>query len=482
MEARNGDCFDHDPLFGPLPTESTNDHACFKDFLLEPSTHDKMGCDGMYYPKSSFTSMDAYGCNNGNMINMPNSMHVSSYLNVSNPDSSFLPSYDAQSCAMAPNTSMMHYNNNNLHCNDYPLVDSGLPFIPVGSIGDDKALAQSLIPENHPLGSGTTSEILSSFTKNLAPDPLVPVCNDSFDLIGNNNSNFIASPLFTAETLPVSKIDSDPFSPSISSSVSSIPSVEMADKSSYVPGSVDSGVVVNGSSSSPFSTTDSNRNGECSSINDSLISPLTQELGSERSVETTPGSESVSSEMCSPRVDFEMLSLEMTGKSEVKPKEKSHKGRKRKNETKKDRAAKTKKHPVIVPTYQSQISPSQNGIKLKISLTTPGPIPVNKKRRRSRKPTTSETGPLEQSGWGSKLPEFILKDIFRLVAEADGCMPSLLRWVPLLVKRCPLEYLPYIILFFLGSLKFVASGGMSHCILTYGIILISPISGFRKIQ
>lgn len=448
MEARNGDCFDHDTLFGPLPTEPTADHACFKDFLLEPGTHDKMGCDGICFPttKSSFPTMDAYGCNNGSMMNMPNSMHASSYLNVHNPNS-FIPSYDAQSCTMAPNTSLMHYNNNNLHCNEYPAVDSNLPFIPVGSMADDKVLP-SLLPDTS-LVSGTSAEIVADFTKNLAPDPLVAGCNDGFDLIANNNSNFMASPLFTAETLPVSKLDSDPFSPSISSSVSSIPSVEMTDKSSYVPGSVDSGVVVNGSSSSPFSTSDSNRNGECSSINDSLISPLALEPGSERSVETTPGSESVSSEMCSPRVDFEMLSLEMGGKNIVKPKEKSHKGRKRKNETKKEKAAKTKKPPVLVPTYQSQISPSQNGIKLKISLTTPGPIPVNKKRRRNKKPTATDSEPLEQSGWGSKLPEFVLKDIFRLVTESEGCMPSLLRLVAVImviifrVFHCLISYVGF---------------------------------------
>lgn len=459
MEARNGDCFDPD-MFGPLPTEQTPDHACFKDFLLEPGTHDKMGCDEICFPntKSSFPTIDAYGCNNGNMMNVPNSMHASSYLNVHNP-SSFIPHYDAQTCAMAPNTSMMHYNNNNLLCNDYPAVDSNLPFMPVDSMTDDKVLP-SLMSDSSLVG-GTSSEIVSNFTKNLTPDPLIASCTDGFDLLGNNNSNFMASPLFTAETLPVSKIDSDPFSPSISSSVSSIPSVEMTDKSSYVPGSVDSGVVVNGSSSSPFSTSDSNRNGECSSINDSLISPLALEPGSERSVETTPGSESVSSEMCSPRVDFEMLSLDMSGKSSVKPKEKSHKGRKRKNETKKEKAAKTKKHPVIVPTYQSQISPGQNGIKLKISLTTPGPIPVNKKRRKSKKPTTSNTEPLEQSGWGSILPEFILKDIFRVVTETEGCMPSLLRFVLVFFTKTFVIFVFLIQLLFVGFRKFAVSGGTS---------------------
>ncbi|XKL67443.1 hypothetical protein PGB90_002934 [Kerria lacca] len=432
MDGRNGDCFDHDPLFGPISTEPNIDHTCLKDYLLEPSTHDKIGCDGICFSntKPLFESVDSYGCSNGNMIT-----HASNYLNMHNSMDSFLPHYNVPNCTIVSNTNIAnHYNNNNLSCNDFVSLDPSLPYLGVNTISEAKILQQPIIHEANTLVNKTTSDLLTNFNKNIIPDPMIQASSDGFDLIGNNNSNFMASPLFSGETLPVSKMDSDPFSPSISSSVSSIPSVEMADKSSYVPGSVDSGVVVNGSSSSPFSTSDSNRNGECSSINDSLISPLTQGPGSERSVETTPGSESISSELCSPRVDFEMLSLELNTTNNLKPQQnnvkikgKSHKGRKRKNETKKEKTIKTKKQPVIVPTYQSQISPSQNGIKLKISLATPGPLPVNKRRRKHKKQLEQVSEPLEQSRWGSTLPEFILQDIFRMVTETDGCLPSLFR-------------------------------------------------------
>ncbi len=431
MDGRNGDCFEHDTLFGHIPTEANIDHSCLNDYLLEPSAHDKISCDGMYFPntKSTFSPADSYGCNHSNMMNVPSNLHSTPYLGVHNAmGTTFLPGYGVPNCTVMPNTSMApHFNNNNLACNEYTAVNNTVPYVPVNSIPESKPMIhQPIMHETSALVNRTQQELLSNFSKNV-PESVISANADGLDLIGNNNSSFMASPLFSAETLPVSKVDSDPFSPSISSSVSSIPSVEMPDKSSYVPGSVDSGVVVNGCSSSPFSTSDSNRNGECSSINDSLISPLTQGPGSERSVETTPGSESVSSEMCSPRVDFEMLSLELNAKNHVRPKEKSHKGRKRKNEQKKEKATKTKKHPVIVPTYQSQISPGQNGIKIRISRATPGPIPVSRKRRKHKKQSDADDGPQEQTDWGARLPELVLRDIFRAVTESDGCFPSLLK-------------------------------------------------------
>lgn len=460
MDSRNGDCFDHDTLFGHMPAESNIDHACLKDYLLEPSAHDKIGCDGICYPttKTSFAStLESYAaCNNGNMINLPvrNNMHPTSYIDVHNTMNTFLPNYNnvPTSCPLPmPNHGAMgHYNNNNHPpCGDYPMLDANLTtsvysHAPNTTLNLPSTLAEGKTLIQQPIMHETSTLVnrtlpsadsllmtpnATSFVNKNIPDGILTQSEAAYEMIANSNSNFLASPLFSSAESALPSKDSDPFSPSISSSVSSIPSVEMPDKSSYVPGSVDSGVVVNGSSSSPFSTTDSNRNGECSSINDSLISPLTQGTGSERSVETTPGSESVGSEICSPRVDFEMLSLELNAKNNVKlkEKEKSHKGRKRKNEAKKEKPAKPKKHPVIVPTYQSQISPGQNGIKLKISLTTPGPIPVTKKRRKNKKQVVSEPEPQEQSDWGAKIPQHLLRDIFHMVTESEGCLPFLVR-------------------------------------------------------
>lgn len=462
MDSRNGDCFDHDTLFGHMPAESSIEHDCLKDYLLEPSAHDKIGCDGICYPTTKTTfasSLETYGsCNNGNMINLPvrNTMHATSYLDVHNTMNSYLPDYNnvPNSCPLpmpGNHGAMGHFNNNNHpSCGDYPMLDTNLTTTSVynhapntalnlpSTLAEGKTLIQQPIMHetstlvNRTLSSADTllmaPNAATSFANKNLPDAILSQSDAAYEMMANN-SNFLASPLFSSAESILPCKDSDPFSPSISSSVSSIPSVEMPDKSSYVPGSVDSGVVVNGSSSSPFSTTDSNRNGECSSINDSLISPLTQGTGSERSVETTPGSESVGSEMCSPRVDFEMLSLELNAKNNVKlkEKEKSHKGRKRKNEAKKEKQTKPKKHPVIVPTYQSQISPGQNGIKLKISLANPGPIPVTKKRRKNKKQVPPESEPAEQSDWGAKIPENLLRDIFHMVTESEGCLPFLVR-------------------------------------------------------
>lgn len=431
MDGTNVNCFDTDTLFGHMPPESTIDDTCLNDFLLDPSPHDKISCDPICFPntKPPF-SMDVFGCSNGNMMNLPNNLHNSNFMDVP-PLNSFLPNFNTAGCQLMSNPpNMMHYNNNNnnVTCNDYSSVNDVMAYMPVSSVPGGKTLQQPIMHESSTLVNRTATDLMTNFNKNVL-DTILPSSSEAYDIIGNNNSGFMASPLFGTETISASKMDSDPFSPSISSSVSSIPSVEMPDKSSYVPGSVDSGVVVNGSSSSPFSTSDSNRNGECSSINDSLISPLTQGPGSERSVETTPGSESVSSEICSPRVDFDILSLESNAKNKAKPKEKSHKGRKRKNEPKKEKVPRNKKPPVLIPTYQSQISPGQNGIKLKISLTNPGPIPVNKKRRKHKKSTEPPVGPEEQTGWGARIPHFILTDIFRMVTEADGCLPSLIRYL-----------------------------------------------------
>lgn len=117
--------------------------------------------------------------------------------------------------------------------------------------------------------------------------------------------------------------------------------------------------------------------------------------------------------------------------------------------------AKKKKHSV---TYQSQISPDQNGIKIRIKKSSASPAAVQPSRRRERgKKQKSKKGSNtevkfnigsnkrvkckdsgvsvhsegdesgEQSGWGLRLPKEILHDIFYMVTQDEGCLPFLVR-------------------------------------------------------
>ncbi|GFG38848.1 hypothetical protein Cfor_02155 [Coptotermes formosanus] len=117
--------------------------------------------------------------------------------------------------------------------------------------------------------------------------------------------------------------------------------------------------------------------------------------------------------------------------------------------------AKKKKHSV---TYQSQISPDQNGIKIRIKKSSASPTVVRPSRRRERgkkrkskkgsntedecdvgsnkrvkckdssisvQSEVDESG--EQSDWGLRLPKEILHDIFFMVTQDEGCLPFLVR-------------------------------------------------------
>ncbi|PNF25407.1 F-box/LRR-repeat protein 6 [Cryptotermes secundus] len=119
-------------------------------------------------------------------------------------------------------------------------------------------------------------------------------------------------------------------------------------------------------------------------------------------------------------------------------------------------AAKKKKQPV---TYQSQISPDQKGIKIRIKKSSASPSMVRPPRRRERgKKRKSKKGSNtedeesdigsnkqekwkdpgvgeesegdefgEQSDWGVRLPRQALYDIFFMVTQEEGCLPFLIR-------------------------------------------------------
>ncbi|KAK9511461.1 hypothetical protein O3M35_000113 [Rhynocoris fuscipes] len=76
--------------------------------------------------------------------------------------------------------------------------------------------------------------------------------------------------------------------------------------------------------------------------------------------------------------------------------------------------------------YQSQISPDQNGIKIRIkkSLTE---VPQKIKRKKPKEVEEEYEEPLVQSGWGDKIPQVVLHNIFKMVTRTEGCVPFLVR-------------------------------------------------------
>lgn len=157
---------------------------------------------------------------------------------------------------------------------------------------------------------------------------------------------------------------------------------------------------------------------ECSEKNGECWSPFSrtgesqEEGGGAGTSERTVSSDCVSSEtVCSP--DAEDITLE----------DRPSRGRKRKN------VRPSRQRKPTVTTYQSQISPDQNGIKIRIkkSLTL---APQRTRKRKSKEPANdgmSDEEPQEQSGWGNRMPEEILYKIFYMVTKIEGCVPFLVR-------------------------------------------------------
>ncbi|XP_075226696.1 F-box and leucine-rich repeat protein 6 [Lycorma delicatula] len=162
---------------------------------------------------------------------------------------------------------------------------------------------------------------------------------------------------------------------------------------------------------------------ECTDKNGVCWSPVegrTDAGGSERTV----SSDCVSSEtVYSPETE----SMEASSSGEQVSKRKSggseNRGRKRKSgEGSRGRPSRQKN----IATYQSQISPDQNGIKIKIkkSVTL---APQKGRKKRSKGHIDDYVEPLEQSVWGDQIPESILYKIFFMVTRSEGCIPFLVR-------------------------------------------------------
>ncbi|XP_014249064.1 F-box/LRR-repeat protein 6 [Cimex lectularius] len=137
--------------------------------------------------------------------------------------------------------------------------------------------------------------------------------------------------------------------------------------------------------------------------------------------ERTVSSDCVSSEtMCSPSEGTSDSPSPYKACTSVEEPQKKR-GRKRKAGSSRGRFCTT------VTTYQSQISPDQNGIKIRIkkSLTE---VPQKVKKKKVKVVVEDDyVEPTEQSPWGDKIPHFILHNIFKMVTKIEGCVPFLVR-------------------------------------------------------
>lgn len=391
----SNNCFISDQsLFNHL--EIDQDHECLKQFLLDVDKNTS-------HPP----------------LHVPN-YNPLSYNNMLHPNNNIIP--DAYRNRLDPTQSLgQGYNKDNTNFindsyNGYTVLTP-----------NPSPMAFNYNPQ--PLGSNmnpmdtTSSSILPGFDPNV---------------ISNHVDTFM--PSATTSNMPDfcnRQVRNDQYSPGISPTIASFPT----------PVSVSDSPGAGALSASPMC------NGESSSLSDSVISPATtQRTGSERSVETNPRSiESISSDLCSPRVDLESLIIQPVlqpapsitngeiSKTKIAPSvvkaksvtvkgvtlNKNGKPRKRRSAPK-DKPVKPKKPPAG-SIYHSQID-DNGGIKLKISLTA---APQKKKRKSRKKNDENKTmqcdEPLEQSPWGDRLPEPILFEIFRLATKDEGCIPFLVR-------------------------------------------------------
>lgn len=393
----SNNCFISDPsLFSHL--EIDQDHECLKQFLLDqdkstehPPLHvpnyDPLSYNNMLHPNNNMIQ-DAY------RNHLDSSQSISQSFNKDN--SNFMNDSYGGYTVLTPNPSPMAFNYN----------------------------PQTLGPNFNSMDTTSSS--------------VIPLPGFDPNSMSNHVDTFMSSATTGPSIMPdfnTRQIRNDQYSPGISPTIASFPT----------PVSVSDSPGAGALSASPMC------NGENSSLSDSVISPATtQRTGSERSVETNPRSiESVSSDVCSPRVDLESLIIQpqpipIITNGEVtkakippptlKPKpvtvngvtlNKSGKPRKRRSAPK-DKPVKPKKPPAG-SIYQSEIA-ENGGIKLKISLTA---MPQKKKRKSRKKSDDSKLmqyeEPAEQSSWGDRLPEPILFNIFRLATKDEGCIPFLVR-------------------------------------------------------
>lgn len=163
----------------------------------------------------------------------------------------------------------------------------------------------------------------------------------------------------------------------------------------------------------------SEKNGEWSpaGTGDSVRTGESQEDAEPGTSERTVSSDCVSSEtLCSP--ETEGAADPVTDDR----RKKETRGRKKRTV----KPPRVRKSPTTIATYQSQISPDQNGIKIRIkkSLTL---APKKTRKRRSKQKEDDYEEPAEQSAWGERMPKETLSHIFYMVTKIEGCVPFLVR-------------------------------------------------------
>uniref|UniRef100_A0A1B6IH04 F-box domain-containing protein n=2 Tax=Proconiini TaxID=565685 RepID=A0A1B6IH04_9HEMI len=470
MDEQNGDCFDHHEMFAPLSSSDT-EHDCLKDFLLDPPRHEQHSMSSGY----CYDNMQASSGLMSMSLNSGLSMTMGSGMTMAGPGMSMTaPSLMAGGSAMSmapgqgmsmsagPNLTMSSPLGSPMNCglslppNVGMTMNSG-PLMPMaGSSG--MAMSQNSCM---PITSSTNlsipnipNQVLSSSSLSLASNsgmsPGMPL-----PMSTGSHTMSTCSPILmsTGHSLPLSTSSNRPLMdhlspipiPNLSSCVNDnsmmmhqgysssnahIPQLQSPVQNqaahpvvdfrspghsveSVIPSALDNGVI---------SSECCDKNGEWSpaGTGDSVRTGESQEGVEPGTSERTVSSDCVSSEtVCSPEAE----GIVDQGNEERKLKQETR-GRKRKT----SKQPRQRKSPSTIATYQSQISPDQNGIKIRIKKSlTLAPQKTRKRKNKQSEEIDEYEEPLEQSPWGDRMPKKILNNIFYMVTKIEGCVPFLVR-------------------------------------------------------
>lgn len=486
MDDQNGDCFEHhEGLFAPLSSSDT-EHDCLKDFLLDPPGYsydnrlqnsnlmsmtpglsmpmDALSMTGMHISRSNMPlhnqGMSIPPCQPLTLPSLSSAMGcrvpIHPNVNMSLSSDSVMPMAGSSGLALSQGSCLSMPSNTNLSLANHSMQ---MPS-PSLSLNSNTRMSPNMpLPistGSHTMPTCTSLPMTSNHSLNSSSGPLIdhlaslPNMSSLQSCINENsmmmhqgfppsshlpqlhspvqNQTVLHSPLAHQSQVPLqSSLPSVLQSPVQSQTPLQSPlqsqSCLMDFRSpahsvdSSVPSALDNGVIVSECSEkngewSPAGTGDSTRT--CESLES--VEPGTSER--------TVSSDCVSCEtICSPETEgvVDQRSEEKKGKQETR-------GRKRKIKQPRQR-----KSPTTIATYQSQISPDQNGIKIRIKKSlTLAPQKTRKRRVNQVKIKPAEDSddyeePLEQSPWGEKIPEEILTNIFYMVTKIEGCIPFLVR-------------------------------------------------------
>ncbi|BET01150.1 F-box and leucine-rich repeat protein 6 [Nesidiocoris tenuis] len=407
MEDRNGgDHFEHHVDLYPLSV-SDNDHDCLKDFLLDPPQQHP---SHHHHPSYGISSLVPPNANQGHhqlpqMGGMPGVHNQSGHLLPSMgpchpnlvPQTTLHPGLhhgsmgtlnmhgQQQSHHMGPTmASSLHHQPIQSHCHPHlgdmggcpPMLDS-IPSIPI-----IPPIQQELPPWDN------------------GPIPTLPPCSVKLEQVPMPNHNSSYTPSSEPPAEPPVVTNGDCWSPAAFTASASERTVSSDCVSSETM---------------------------CSPSDGATDSPLpAKPLCSSSSATPTTTSSSVP-----PTVTPSCSKSPSVAPEEPPPTGPKKRGRKRKSAsgvtTKTTPASSSRPGTTTVTTYHSQISPDQNGIKLRIkkSLTE---VPSRVRKKKTKVVEEEEwVEPAEQSPWGDRLPTTVLHNIFKMVTKSEGCVPFLVR-------------------------------------------------------